>query len=107
VPVSVDGTSPDQLVPAELTLRQNYPNPFNPTTTIRYGLPKEGRVLIAVYSILGQEVAVLQDGVQSAAYYNVVWNGKSSHGIEVPSGIYLIRLQAGDQQIMKKAVLIR
>jgi hypothetical protein len=107
VPTSVEVISHEQLLPTELTLAQNYPNPFNPTTTIRYGLPKEGRVRIAVYSILGQEVAVLQDGVQSAAYYSVVWNGKSSHGIEVPSGIYLIRLQAGDRQIVKKAVLIR
>lgn len=62
---------------------------------------------LAIYSILGQEIAVLHDGVQSAAYYTVVWNGRNNRGIDVPSGIYLIRLQAGEQQFVRKAVLVR
>ena len=105
--VEVERESGKDVIPTEFVLQQNYPNPFNPTTTIRYGLPKEGKVQVAVYSILGQEVAMLQDGVQSAAYHTAAWNGKNSHGIDMPSGVYLIRLQADDKQIVRKAVLIR
>jgi hypothetical protein len=107
VAVGIAEESSQSVLPTRITLDQNYPNPFNPTTTIRYTLPKEGRVRLAVYSILGQEIAVLHDGVQSAASYSPVWDGKDKQGIEVPSGIYLIRLQAGGQQFVRKAVLVR
>jgi hypothetical protein len=107
VAVGIAEESAQRLVPTELTLEQNFPNPFNPTTTIRYALPKEAKVRLAVYSILGQEVAVLHDGMQSAAFYSTVWHGKDKQGVNVPSGIYLIRLQADEQQFVRKAVLIR
>jgi hypothetical protein len=107
VAVGVVDESSQRLLPTELTLDQNYPNPFNPTTTIRYALPKEGRVRLSIYSILGQEIAVLHDGVQSASYHSLVWDGKDKRGIDVPSGVYLIRLQAGERQVVRKAVLVR
>jgi hypothetical protein len=107
VAVGITDQSAQKLIPSEMRLEQNYPNPFNPATTIRYSLSREARVRLAIYSILGQEIAVLQDGVQSAAYYSVIWNGRNNRGIDVPSGIYLIRLQAGDQQFVRKAMLVR
>ncbi|MEK9138948.1 MAG: hypothetical protein AAB393_17655, partial [Bacteroidota bacterium] len=55
-------------------LNQNYPNPFNPTTDIRYGLPVQSQVTVAIYNIVGQEVTRLLDGVQSAGYHEVVWD---------------------------------
>jgi len=106
-PTAVEEAASRQLVPQELSLDQNYPNPFNPSTSIRYALAKESRVRIAVYSILGQEIAVVQDGLQFAAYHTVIWDGKNNQGIEVPSGIYIIRLQTNDQQLVRKAVLLR
>jgi len=113
--VGVEKFSDDRLVPTQLTLDQNYPNPFNPSTTIRYGLPESQNVRISVFSILGQEIAVLVNGVQAPSTYTVVWNGKDRHGVDLPSGIYIIRMQAssisggqsGEKQIVKKAMLVR
>ena len=94
-------------LPIAFTLEQNYPNPFNPTTTILYGIPESQNVRITIFSLLGQEVAELANTVQSPGSYRVVWNGKDRQGKDVPSGIYLIRLQAGNTQLVKKAMLVR
>jgi hypothetical protein len=105
--VSVEKNSAEALMPTELALEQNYPNPFNPSTTIRFNLPQRTDVRVAVYTMLGQEVAVLVDETLSAAMHAATWNGRDRHGIEMPSGTYLIRLQAGEKQIVKKAMLVR
>jgi hypothetical protein len=113
--VGVEKISDEGLVPTQLTLDQNYPNPFNPSTTVRYGLPESQNVRISVYSLLGQEIAVLVNGTQSPSTYTVVWNGKDRNGVDLPSGMYIIRLQArsisggqsGEKQIVKKAMLVR
>ena len=46
-------------IPIEYTLEQNYPNPFNPGTTIKYSIPEDGFVKLAVYNMLGEEVAMI------------------------------------------------
>jgi hypothetical protein len=105
--VSVEKNPADALVPTELALEQNYPNPFNPSTTVRFSLPRMSDVRVAVYTMLGQEVAVLVSGTLSAAVHTATWNGEDSYGREMPSGTYLVRLQAGDKQIVRKAMLVR
>jgi hypothetical protein len=105
--VGVENINDRNLVPTELTLDQNYPNPFNPSTTIRYGVPTLTKVRVSVYSILGQEVAVIVNAIQSPATYTATWNGKNHQGMDMPSGMYIIRLQAGETQIVKKAMLVR
>jgi len=107
VAVGVERIDDKALVPTQLTLDQNYPNPFNPTTTIQYGLPSQMKVRVSVYSILGQEVAVVVNALQTPGTYKAVWNGKNHQGIDLPSGMYIIRLQAGESQIVKKAMLVR
>ena len=78
----------DGFVPATFALEQNYPNPFNPSTTIRYTLPQNSSVKIAVFNTLGQRIADIVDANQSAGSYSVVWNAS------VSSGIYFYRLEA-------------
>jgi flagellar hook assembly protein FlgD len=73
---------------------QNYPNPFNPTTTLRYALPKDARLTLSIYNILGQRVATLKDNVENVGYYDVVWNGRNDFGSQVASGIYFYRIEA-------------
>ncbi len=77
-------------VPATLALDQNFPNPFNPSTTIRCQFPAAGKARLAVYDLLGREVAVLIDGIVPAGTRSVQWNAGG-----LPSGVYLCRLEFG------------
>lgn len=88
------GENDEPGLPQSFVLEQNYPNPFNPTTQIRYGLPSESIVRLSVYNLVGQEVARLVDGREPAGYHTVVWNGTSSSGSPVSSGMYMYRLDA-------------
>ncbi len=81
--------SSEKELPKAYILRQNFPNPFNPTTTIRYELPKDARVSIKIYDILGREVITLADEVQDAGFKSVVWSASA-----VASGVYMVRLEA-------------
>ncbi len=105
--VGVEKQTDLALIPRDLILEQNYPNPFNPSTSIQYGLPDREQVRITIFSLLGQEIAELINTVQAPGNYRVVWNGKDQQGKEMPSGLYLIRLQTGNNQLVKKAMLLK
>jgi flagellar hook assembly protein FlgD len=95
-------------VPTDFSLAQNYPNPFNPSTTIRFGLPKEAPVTLEIYNLLGMKVRTLISGrTMSAAYFNVVWDGKDDAGVGVPTGIYIYRIVADKFVTSKKMALIK
>ncbi len=81
-------------IPSQFVLEQNYPNPFNPATTIHYALPKASHVGLRVFDMLGREVAVLKNEVQTAGSYNVLWNGKNAQDHTVASGVYFYRMEA-------------
>ncbi len=97
----------EDRIPASLQLYQNFPNPFNPETEITYDLPSDGVVSLVVYNLLGQEVRVLVDKYQSAGSYTATWDGKDVSGVDVPSGIYIYRLEAGGYSLVRKAVVLR
>ncbi len=97
----------ENLVPQEFSLAQNFPNPFNPSTTIEYALPTASSVKLSVYNMLGQEIKTLINEFQPAGKNSVAWDGKSNHGVDVPSGIYLYRIEAGNFVETKKMILIR
>ena len=84
----------------------NYPNPFNPTTTIQYSLQQAGQVRLSIYNILGQELRTLVDAFQSPGVHHVEWDGTDFTGQRAAPGIYLYRLQAGDQVRLQKLMLI-
>ena len=91
-----------ELLPKHFVLGQNYPNPFNPSTTIRYGLPNRSQVMLAVFNMLGQEVATLVNGNQEEGYHEVTFDGKN-----LSSGVYLYRIQAGSYVETRKLLLMR
>lgn len=87
----------------EFALSQNYPNPFNPTTTIQFSLPTyTSDVTLEVFDLLGRSVAVLASGSMDAGQYTVRFEGAG-----LSSGMYLYRLQAGDQVSIRKMILLK
>ncbi|MDP2304034.1 MAG: T9SS type A sorting domain-containing protein [Ignavibacteria bacterium] len=89
-------------IPTDYTFYQNYPNPFNPTTTIKFGLPKEGIVTLEVYNLIGEKVATLVNKELTAGYHSIDFNGSS-----LSSGIYLYKLAVGEFTSTKKFVLMK
>jgi len=110
--VIMDGTTDidDDLfgiLPGDYALYPNYPNPFNPSTTVRYDLPEQAQVEIAIYNIAGQRVRTLVSGTQSAGRQEVVWDGCDDSGSRVSSGVYLYRMSAGDFVRSRKMMLLK
>jgi hypothetical protein len=87
-------------LPDGFTLRQNYPNPFNPSTRISYELEQSGSVRLAVFDVLGREVAVLFDGIQASGIHHATFD--AGH---LPSGPYVYRLEAFGRQQTRTLIL--
>jgi hypothetical protein len=91
----------------DFILNQNYPNPFNPETMISFELPEARNVILKIYNLLGDNVCTLLNEQKEAGYHQLTWNGKDNQGQEMPSGIYLIKIEAGEYQMNRKMVKIR
>ncbi len=90
-------------IPTVFSLSQNFPNPFNPSTTIKYALPKDVKVTIKVYDILGKLVTTIINGeLKKAGYYEERFDGSN-----YASGVYFYRIQAGEFVQSKKMVLVK
>jgi peptidoglycan/xylan/chitin deacetylase (PgdA/CDA1 family) len=88
--------------PSSFELQQNYPNPFNPATVIGYQLPTTSRISLKVYSLLGQEVATLFEGVRQPGKYEATFDGS-----RLASGVFLYRLSTDNFAEVKKSVLLK
>jgi len=97
--IELSGLTP---TPTAIALDGAYPNPFNPSTNIQYSVPADIHVNLAVYDINGRMVAELVNGIKGASTYNVVWNAN-----ENASGLYFVRLTAGDAVHTQKIMLIK
>jgi hypothetical protein len=89
-------------LPSSVTLNQNYPNPFNPATTISFSLNERAPVRLTVHDLLGREVAVLLDDVETAGEHAARFDAAS-----LPSGVYLYRLETGGHALMNKMLLLK
>ncbi len=89
-------------VPERVALHAAYPNPFNPATTVAFSLPQTERVVLRVYNVLGQQVALLLDAVRPPGEHRLAWDASG-----LPSGTYLLRLHAGDTLQTRKVVLAK
>ncbi|PKK84736.1 MAG: hypothetical protein CVT49_00865 [candidate division Zixibacteria bacterium HGW-Zixibacteria-1] len=104
---AVTAKTEDNLLPNDFSLGQNYPNPFNPVTNISFSVPQAMKASIEVYNILGEMVKTVFDGMAEAGRNEVVWDGTSSSGEPVASGIYFYRMKAGSFETSKKMVLMK
>lgn len=89
-------------IPNDFVLMQNYPNPFNPVTRIKFGLPEAANVKVVIYSLLGEEVAVLIDSFKPAGYHVIEFNGSN-----LSSGIYFCRMITDHYVSIKKMLLLK
>jgi photosystem II stability/assembly factor-like uncharacterized protein len=97
---SVERNSNNQ--PAEFKLYQNYPNPFNPGTVIKYTIPKEGRVRLIIYNVLGEEVKALVNSSQGPGKYSVEFSSRN-----LASGIYFYEIKFNNSTLSKKMLLLK
>ena len=86
----------------DFILHRPYPNPFNAVTTILYEIPVDGQVRVEVYDVLGREVATVADHRAQPGSYSVTWDAG-----ELPSGIYFVRMEAGEFRQTRKGVLLK
>ncbi len=105
--VSVEDPLVNAEIPTDFELFQNYPNPFNPETVIKYHVPHNGEVGLAIFNLLGQKVRELVKEIKTAGSYEVRWDGTDDFGRPVTSGVYYYRLKSGDFTRTKKMVFLQ
>lgn len=103
-----DSSYQPPITVSNFTVENLFPNPFNPSTTIKYALPQEGRVKVAIYDINGSLVRTLFNEVQSAGVHNdLTWNGSNDNGSIVASGTYIVRISFDNSVITKKVLFLK
>ena len=90
------------IIPNSYSIQSIHPNPFNPITRITYGLPENTNIQILVYDLSGRQVKTLISEFQTPGYHSVNWDADN-----LPSGVYLIRMESGDFTQTQKVVLIK
>lgn len=98
-PVSIEPTSE---LPMRTDLTPAYPNPFNPSTSVGWQLEVGGQTRVAVYDILGREVAVLADGVMPAGRHQALFNAST-----LSSGVYIIRMSTTQGTFSRSVTLLK
>jgi len=96
------GDVPVSEIPAEYCLHGAYPNPFNPSTTISYQLAENSQVYLSVYDIAGREIADLVNEYKPAGNHEITFNAN-----DLTSGVYFVRLEAGEFRQVQKVVLMK
>ncbi|MBN2564817.1 MAG: T9SS type A sorting domain-containing protein, partial [Candidatus Eisenbacteria bacterium] len=104
---TVDGTGLHGDNVTSVALRQAHPNPFVNATTLSFELPASADVEFAVYSVDGRLVKTLVDGEASSGPSEVRWDGRDEQGLRVGSGLYFVKLVAGDAVRTGKLVVLR
>ena len=93
---------PSEGEPVAFRLHQNYPNPFNPETRISFTLPSKSMVRLSVFNILGESVQELAREELGAGTHVRTFNGHN-----LPSGVYLCRIEAGNFRDAVRMVLVK
>jgi hypothetical protein len=100
IETSVNSNS--DLMPSDYSLEQNYPNPFNPSTVISFSIPKNSKVTLKIYDVLGREVAVLVNEEKPAGFYTVNFNGD-----QLACGVYIYSIQTNEKLLARKMLLLK
>jgi len=90
------------IIVTDFQLMQNYPNPFNPSTKIQFAIPSGGNVSLKIYDILGRQVATVINRYMNPGSYIVEYISNN-----LPSGIYIYKLECGSFSQSKKMILLK
>jgi hypothetical protein len=107
VGTDLDAPTPPVLPVYDYKITRAYPNPFNPSVTLSYtvGLGEQAR--IALYNVLGEQIRVLDLTNAVAGAAEIVWDGRTSAGLDAPTGLYFARMEAGKRFSTVKLLMIR
>ncbi|MEX2116997.1 MAG: T9SS type A sorting domain-containing protein [Bacteroidota bacterium] len=100
--IATSAGNAENVIPESFFVEQNYPNPFNPATTIRYGISEASNVSAVVYNMLGQKVTTVFEGRKEPGTHQLRFNASN-----LPSGVYLLRIQAGSNSMVRRMVLMK
>lgn len=89
-------------LPNDFTVDDIYPNPFNPSTNIQFSLPESRVVNVSIYNVIGEKVDEIVNEKYASGVHKIQWNASNQ-----PSGVYFIRLNAGNFNSVKKAILLK
>jgi len=101
------GDDPIPGIPFVAGIKKIYPNPATINTIIKYGVEESNEVQFEIYNSKGQLVRSFDQGIKDQGDFSLIWNGKDSKGSLCPSGIYLVRMQAGKLVSSSKLMLVR
>ena len=107
IPARVAPPAAGPPVPARFALYANHPNPFNAGTVIPFELAEAGPVRLTVVNLVGQEVRRLVRESRRAGAHRVRWDGRDEGGRAAATGVYLVRLQAGERERTRRLLLLR
>ncbi len=93
--------------PLETGLQAIYPNPFNPIAFIPFTLADEANVNFDIYNVRGQLVRNIKVGAKASGRHRIEWDGRDDQGRACSTGVYYIRMDAGNQSFTRKAVLMK
>ncbi len=88
-------------------LQPNRPNPFSAVTELRFSVGEKVEASLAIYDVEGRLVRLIANSTLEPGSYMAAWNGRDDAGRPVSAGVYFCRLQAGQETISRKLILVR
>jgi hypothetical protein len=98
---------PGAALPREVFLAAPAPNPARAGALVRFGLPRAGRVTLAVHDAQGRRVRMLEAGTLPAGEHTQRWDGTDDAGRALPAGLYLVRFEVGDRVLTRRLAVLR
>lgn len=101
------GVESENTIPDKFAVYDNYPNPFNPSTKISFDLTEQADTEVSIWNLLGQKITTLYSGNLNAGHHSVIFSGKDVNGNTLPSGVYIYRVDSGNNVATKKMMLLK
>jgi hypothetical protein len=97
----------DAIVQNDFKLLNIYPNPFNNQSTVEFNLDRIQNVEVSVHDLLGRKISELANRTFPIGTHRLQWDGTNFQGSVVASGVYLLRVSAGDLHTVRRITLVK